>query len=93
MRLFVGVSMNKEYVDLRLKKGPSNLHQLRTYYTHRYHQNCRDENGGRVVSNILNMAADENISFSDFAIDLKDSPSKDYIITIKTPNVDWCSIS
>ena len=44
-----------------------------------------DDNGGRVVSNILNMAiADENISFSDFAIELKDLyPSEDYIITYK----------
>ena len=42
-----------------------------------------DENGGRVVSNILNMAiADETLSFQDFAIDLKDLyPSDDYPIT------------
>ena len=44
-----------------------------------------DDNGGRVVSNILNMAvADESLSFPDFAIDLKDLyPSEDYIITYK----------
>ena len=42
-----------------------------------------DENGGRVVSNILNMAiADENLSFQDFSIELKDLyPSEDYPIT------------
>ena len=44
-----------------------------------------DENGGRVVSNILNMAvADESLNFSDFAIDLKDLyPAEDYVITYK----------
>tara|TARA_B110000285_G_C15129973_1_gene622905 strand:- start:2101 stop:3486 length:1386 start_codon:yes stop_codon:yes gene_type:complete len=42
-----------------------------------------DENGGQVVSNILNIAiADANLSFQDFAIGLKDLyPSNDYPIT------------